>query len=160
MSATKTAVTSPSQSSSSSVIHVNTPISTPKPSSQNLPPSPDTDTVELPNAASNHPLNSSSMSDSTLSDNGQGQSTGDETLQSLFIIFGGAIAFLIAVIIIIVAISLGVCLKIKSSRANKESVGTLTANHRMAFPAQKPVYRVESEMELNEAYVTSGYGYR
>lgn len=96
-----------------------------------------------------------------MSDNSQGQSTGDVTFFPLFII-GGASALVIAIIITIMAILVGVCLKI--NRANRESVGTLTANikvHKMPFPG-KSAYsnRVEneseSEMQLNKAYVMSG----
>lgn len=45
----------------------------------------------------------------------------------------------------------------KVKRANREPIGALTANQRMAFPGKKSTYRVTSEigMELNEAYVSS-----
>ena len=95
-----------------------------------------------------------------MSDNSQGQSTGDGTYFALFII-GGASAFVIAIIITIMAVLVGVSLKI--NRANREPVRTLTANkkvHKTPFPG-KSAYsnRVEceseSEMQLNEAYVAS-----
>ena len=96
---------------------------------------------------------------SDMSDNSQGQSIGDGAYFALFII-GGASGFVIAIIITIMAVLVGVCLKVK--RANRESVGILTANikvHRMPYPG-KSAHIVDSEsdseMEMNKAYVTSG----
>ena len=61
-------------------------------------------------------------------------------------------AFIVAAVVIIVAFTVGVYLKIK--RVNSESIGTLTANHRTACQDKRNiVYRAGSEMQLNEAYV-------
>lgn len=63
-------------------------------------------------------------------------------------------AFIIAVVVIIVALTVGVYLKIK--RVNGESMGTLTANHRTACRGKRSIlYRAESDMQLNEAYVAT-----
>ena len=107
---------------------------------------------------SNYPLNSMSTSSDML-DNCQGQSTGDGMFITLFVV-GGAVAFIMTISITIVAISVGICLKIK--RVKRESIGTLKANnikaHRIPFP-DKSAYVVESnsdsEMELNKAYIAS-----
>ena len=61
-------------------------------------------------------------------------------------------AFIVAAVVIIVAFTVGVYLKIK--RVNSESMGTLPANHRMAYRGKRNIiYRAGSEMQLNEAYV-------
>ncbi len=93
-----------------------------------------------------------------MSDKDQGQSTEDGISFTLFII-GGTAVFITAITITIVAVSAGVCWKIK--RVNGESIGTLTANnikaHRIAFPG-KSTHIVgsnsDSEMEQNEAYIS------
>ena len=160
ISVTKTFI-SPATSSlsslqSSSSLVVNAPSSIPKPSF-NLPPSPDMDSdVTKPIV-----LNSTSKISSTsvplrdiMSDNDQGQSTKYGIPFALSIV-GGMLAFVMAIFIITVAVSVSICLKVK--RANREPIGAPTANQRMVFPGKKSTYRVTSEigMELNEAYVSS-----
>ena len=91
---------------------------------------------------------------STPSDDSQGQSTGDEAVHFLFILGGIIAAFIVAVVVIIVALTVGVYLKMK--RVNRESIGKLTTNHRTACRDKRNIiYRAGSEMQLNEAYVST-----
>ena len=61
-------------------------------------------------------------------------------------------AFIVVVVVIIVAFTVGVYLKIK--RVNSESIGTVTADHRTACQGKRNIiYRRGSEMQLNEAYI-------
>ena len=150
---------------------INAPIGTPKASfSLSLPAESQIMTVNSADTSRGTKLNAVNprsiellMSPSgDLSDNNRVQSTGDET-SFTYLIIGGAISSVAAIVIIIVTVLATVAAWVKTRKINKESIGGTTDNvangtayeDRAAHIYPKPVATGDIEMEQNNAYAMS-----